>query len=149
MYADYSQKLAKLIVNYSVGVQPGDKVLINTSTNAEELTREVYREVLIAGGNVVRINFGFDGQEEIFYKYSSDEQLQFIDPLYVELYKKIDKMIAIYSTFNTRALTNVSAEKKTMVAKAQGFIASTMAAPITKKILRDFFSLSPFLISVG
>ncbi len=30
MYADYSQKLAKLIVNYSVGVQPGDKVLINT-----------------------------------------------------------------------------------------------------------------------
>ena len=141
MYADYSQKLAKLIVNYSVGIQPGDKVLINTSTNAEELTREVYREVLIAGGNVVRINFGFDGQEEIFYKYSSDEQLQFVDPLYVELWKKIDKMIAIYSTFNTRALTNVSPEKKAMVAKSRTEITKIYLERAAKKELR--WNLSP------
>ncbi len=141
MYADYSQKLAKLIVNYSVGVQPGDKVLINTSTNAEELTREVYREILIARGNVVRINFGFNAQEEIFYKYSSDEQLQFVDPLYVESWKQIDKMIAIYSTFNTKALTNVSPEKKTMVAKARTEITKIYLERAAKKELR--WNLSP------
>ncbi|MHA2074806.1 MAG: aminopeptidase [Candidatus Hodarchaeales archaeon] len=142
MYADYSHKLAKLIVNYSVGVKPGDKVLINTSTNAEELTKEIYREVLIAGGNVVRTNFGFDGQEEIFYKYSSDEQLQFVDPLYVETWKQIDKMIAIYSSFNTRALTNVSPEKKTMVAKARSEITKIYLERAGKKELR--WNLSPF-----
>jgi aminopeptidase len=142
MYSDYSQKLAKLIVNYSVNVQPGDKVLINTSTNAEEITREIYREVLIAGGNVVRINFVFDGQEEIFYKYSSEDQLKFVDPLYIETWKNIDKMIAVYSSFNTKALTNVSPEKKATVAKARAELTKIYLDRAAKDELD--WNLSPF-----
>jgi aminopeptidase len=142
MYADYSQKLAKLIVNYSVNVQPGDKVLINTATNAEDLTKEIYREVLIAGGNIVRINYSFNGQEELFFKYSSDDQLKFVDPLYIETWKQIDKMIAIYSSFNTKSLTNVSPEKKTIVAKARTELNKIYLERAAKKEL--LWNLSPY-----
>ncbi len=44
-------KLADLLVNYSVKVQPGDWVLITGHMAAEPLISEVLRAVLQAGGN--------------------------------------------------------------------------------------------------
>ena len=61
MYADYNEKLAKLIVQYAVKIEPDDTVLIKGPTLAEPLVKAVYRESLKAGGHVVMINFGFDG----------------------------------------------------------------------------------------
>ncbi|MHA2226527.1 MAG: aminopeptidase [Candidatus Hodarchaeales archaeon] len=119
MYADYSEKLAQLIVNYSVGVQPDDTVVITSPINAEDLTREVFREVIRAGGHVVRLNLSFNGQNEIFYKYSTDEQLKYVDPLALELYKTVKKAIHISSDYNTRSLTNIAPEKKAMVANSR------------------------------
>ena len=57
MYSDFSEKLASLIVNYSIKVKPDDLVMINSPINAEPLVREVFREVVQAGGHVVRMNF--------------------------------------------------------------------------------------------
>ena len=43
------EKLADMLVNYSVAVKPGDKVAIEGSTLAEPLLKEIYKSVLIAG----------------------------------------------------------------------------------------------------
>ena len=45
------EKLADLMVNYSVAVKPGDKVVIQGETSGEPLIKEVYAKVLQAGGN--------------------------------------------------------------------------------------------------
>ena len=45
------EKLADMLVNYSVSVQPDEKVEIRSSTQSEPLLREVYKQVLIAGGH--------------------------------------------------------------------------------------------------
>ena len=45
------EKLADLLVNYSVGVKPGDKVAIQGESLAEPFLKEIYVKVLQAGGN--------------------------------------------------------------------------------------------------
>jgi len=44
------EKLADLMVNYSVAVKPGDKVVIQGETSGEPLIKAVYAKVLQAGG---------------------------------------------------------------------------------------------------
>ena len=44
------EKLADLMVNYSVAVKPGDKVVIQGETTGEPLIKAVYAKVLQAGG---------------------------------------------------------------------------------------------------
>jgi aminopeptidase len=142
MYADYSEKLAKLIVHYAVNVQLNDLVMIRAPINAEELTREVYQEVVKAGGHAVRLTFSFNGQMEIFYKYASDEQIKYVDPLFLELIKKVDKSIDIYSEYNTRELTNVSPEKKVLLAESRKELNTIFLDRAAKKDL--LWNLSPY-----
>jgi aminopeptidase len=43
-------KLADLLVNYSVSVKPGETVAITGDTDAEPLIKAVFKHVLQAGG---------------------------------------------------------------------------------------------------
>ena len=45
------EKLAELLVNYSVAVKPGDKVAIQGEIPGEPLLKAIYAKVLQAGGN--------------------------------------------------------------------------------------------------
>jgi aminopeptidase len=142
MFADYSEKLAKLIVQYSVNIQPDDLVMIRAPINAEELIREVYREVIQAGGNVIRLSLTFNGQAELFYKYASEKQIKYVDQLNLNLMKRINKSIDILSNYNTKALTNVPPEKKMMAAEAQKEISKTFFDRAAKKEL--LWNVSPY-----
>ncbi|MFX0015676.1 MAG: aminopeptidase [Promethearchaeota archaeon] len=142
MYADYSEKLAKLIVQYSVNVQPNDLVMIQAPIIAENLFREIFREILKAGGLIIREKFLFNGRDEIFYNTASDEQLKYVDELEVEYWKKADVLIAILSDYNTRALTNVSADKKVIVKEAKKEINEIYLERAAKKELK--WNLSPY-----
>ena len=119
MYGDFNEKLAKLSVNYAVNVQPGDLVQIRGGADAEGLIREMYREVIKAGGNILRLNVQLPGLNELFYKYASDDQIKYIDPIDFELVKRTTKFLFIFSSFNTRALTNIAPEKQTMFQAAR------------------------------
>jgi len=60
------QKLAQLIVEYSVQVQPGDRVVINSSTIAEPLIKELYTRIVQAGGHPLLL-LSIPGNEEIIF----------------------------------------------------------------------------------
>ena len=119
MYADYSEKLAKLIVRYSVDIQPSDLVMVQAPIIAENPFKEVFGKVLRAGGHILRVKLSFGSQEEIFYNNATNEQLQYVDDLEVEFWNKADVLIAINSDYNTRALTNIAAEKKVLAREAR------------------------------
>ena len=142
MYADYNDKLAKLIVQYAVKIEPDDTVFIKGPTIAEPLIKAVYSETLQAGGNVVFVDFGFNGQQELFYKYASDKQLKYVDPIKLDLIKNIKKYINIYASFNTRELTSVPPEKKVIVAEAGKELNKIFLERAATKDLR--WNLSPF-----
>ncbi|MHA1557864.1 MAG: aminopeptidase [Candidatus Heimdallarchaeota archaeon] len=114
MYGDFNEKLAKLVVEYAVGIEPNDLVYITSPANAEGLIREVYREAIKAGGHVIKTEITIPGTSELFYKYATEEQIKYVDSLTIEFAKKVTKSIHIYSSYNTRALTNIDPKLKTM-----------------------------------
>ncbi len=104
------EKLADVIVNYSVGVKPGQLVRLSGPTVSLPLLMELYRKVLAAGGNpFVRMNA--EETEEIFLKTATDEQLKFLNPITVFEIEKIDCTIGLWGSENTKAMSNVDPKK--------------------------------------
>ena len=69
--------LARILVGYSTKVGPGDTCLIEGPSAAEPLIAAIYREVLEAGG-LAAVSLSFDGQQAAYFKYATDDQLEWI-----------------------------------------------------------------------
>jgi aminopeptidase len=100
------EKLADVLVNYSVAVQPGDKVLIEGDTPASPLLRAVYARVLQAGG-LPLVVASLPGTDELLFRHASDEQLQHVPPPLQLALETYDVSIGIMGTDNTKVLSGV------------------------------------------
>ena len=136
------EKLAGVLVNYSVAVQPGDKVLIQASTPASELIKAVYAKVLQAGGHPT-MRISIPGTDELFYRYASDEQLQYIHEPTKLMVKTYDVNIGIRSDENTKAMSNVDPAKMVLKSQAQAEIFKTVMARAASGELRWVGTLFP------
>jgi aminopeptidase len=104
------EKLADLLVNYSVAVKPGDKVLIDVDTSAEPLVKAVYTRVLQAGGHPMLVP-RLAGMDELLFRYASNEQLQHVPEPLKLMMETYDVRIAISADENTKALSGVDPSK--------------------------------------
>jgi aminopeptidase len=111
-------KLAQVLVNYSVGVKPGQLVRINGGPISSPLVLEIYRAVVRAGGNPM-VRMALDELSEILLKEGSDEQLRYVNPVAAFEGEKIDCSIGIWAGENTRAMTNADPAKMGIVATAR------------------------------
>ena len=112
------EKLANLLVNYSVGVQPGDKVFIGGNTVAEPLLKSLYTKVLQAGGYPL-IMARLPGVDELLFQYASDEQLRHLPEPQKLVMETYDVLIQIQGDVNTKALSGVDPAKTVLQAQAQ------------------------------
>lgn len=112
------EKLADLLVNYSVGVHKGDRVVIEGSSIAEPLVKAVYIKALQAGGNPLFM-LQPEGTQELFYKYASDEQLQHVPEPVKLVTETYDVRIFIWGIENTKALTNVDPAKTVLHSRSR------------------------------
>ena len=104
------EKLAGILVDYSVGVKKDQLVRISGPSVAGPLIAEVYRKVIDAGGHpMVRISL--DGLQEVFLKTAADHQLAYVNPVTRFETERIDCSIGIWGDENTRALTNCDPER--------------------------------------
>jgi aminopeptidase len=110
------QKLANVIVEYSLAVKPGEKMLIHSPTLAEELVLEVYKRALQAGAYIDIIGV-FPRANETFYRYASGEQFDTLSPG-MQIYASYDKILSIFADQNTRALSGVDPELRARRLKA-------------------------------
>ena len=117
-------KLAKVLVNYSVEIQKGQQVMIQTSPIAEELTLAVYEEVIKAGGHPLTL-CQVPGTQEIFFKYASDEQLDFVSPVIKNVVETFDASISIWTDYNTRKLSGVNPQRISRNQRAQSILMKT------------------------
>jgi len=111
-------KLAQVLVNYSVGVKPGQLVRISGSPVASPLIVEIFREVVKAGGNPL-VRMAPDELSEILLKEGNDDQLRFVNPVSQFESEKMDCSIGIWAGENTRAMTNADSNKMGVVASAR------------------------------
>ena len=104
------EKLADVLVNYSVGVKPDQLVRISGPPIAQPLVVALFGKVLAAGGHPA-VRMTPEEMNEIFLKQASDEQLRYLNPISLFEYEKIDCSIGIWAEENTKALTNCDPKK--------------------------------------
>jgi aminopeptidase len=112
------EKYADLLVHYCLGVQSGDQVLINSTTLAEPLIKEVYRSALNAGAACVEVDLSFREKEKIFLEQASDQALGFVPLQYSKAIESFDCFLAIRAPYNLREMQNVPSDRSALRQKA-------------------------------
>lgn len=111
------EKLANLLVNYSICVQPGWKVVLRGSAVGLPLIREIYKHVLLAGGYPL-VMTDLPGINETFFRYASDEQLQYIHEPVKHVFEHYDASIAVLAEENTREMTTIDPARRMLHKRA-------------------------------
>ena len=105
------QRFAKVLVEHSTRIVPGDRVLIEATTAAEPLVRELFIQIMEKGGHPHPM-IAFPGmmpfsQDEFYLTYANDSQLDFVPTFYKYAYDQFESRIRIHSSTNTRGTTNI------------------------------------------
>ena len=126
------QKFAKILVEHSAHIQPGDRVLIEGTTAAEPLIRELFIQILEKGGHphplVALPGMMPFSQDEMYVTYAKDTQLDFVPTFYKLAYDQFESRIRIHSATNTRGTGSVDPLKVQRRGKA--------LSPITEAQMR-------------
>lgn len=118
MYDARLDRLADVLVNYSVSVKRGDFVYVKGTSGAEDAAIAVERAVLQAGG-FPHVHLLPAAYNETLLTFAGDEQLKFSDPLDVAAMKLADVFIVVWAVANTRGLTNVDPKKQALRGKGR------------------------------
>jgi aminopeptidase len=106
----FCQKLADLVVRYSLAIQAGDRLIVESSPVAEPLIAEVYRAAVRAGAHVHTM-LSLDSLRKIRIEEGSDDQIALIQPWEYEQIENQNKILSILSASNVRLMTQVSPER--------------------------------------
>ncbi len=100
-------KYATLLVHYCLKLEEGEKLLIKSTTLAEPLVREVYREAIKVGA-IVETILDFREQKRILLTHGRKAQLNAISPLYKLAMESFDAYLNIRAPFNLKEESNIS-----------------------------------------
>jgi aminopeptidase len=112
------QRLAQVLVRYSLGIKNGDRFAIYTGPTATPLVQELVRESLRAGG-LPEIFIDLPGVREIVLKEGSDEQLSYIPAAQRIMYEQYETMLQLFSQENTKELSGVDPSRMAIVSNAR------------------------------
>jgi aminopeptidase len=119
------EKLAQVLVNYSIEVRPGDRVFVQGGVVAAPLMKAVVAEILKAGGHPFSLA-QIPGMAEALFRLGSDAQLQHIPEPMRLAFETYDASINLMSSVNTKAMTNVPPEKIALQQQAQSELFGTI-----------------------
>jgi aminopeptidase len=137
-----TEKLAELLVGYSVAVRPGDRVVIRGDVVGAPLMDALYKRILQAGGHPFLVP-ALPEQEELFYRYASDEQLGYIHSPIRMIYETYDVIISIMAEANTKALSRIDPQKMVLHQRAYTELSKKFLERAAKKELRWAVTLFP------
>ena len=108
-------KFATVLVEHSARVVSGDRILLEGTTAAEPLLRELYIQILENGGHphlmMTLPGLMLFSQEEMYLTYAKDTQLDFVPTFYKLAYEQFEGRIRIHSATNTHGTTNIDPTK--------------------------------------
>ena len=136
------EKYAKVLVEYSVDVQPGELTVIRTDSYiSQPLIKEIYKQVLLRGAYPV-VRAGVEGLNEIFIKNATDEQLEYIDPMTEIEYKEAKNFISIGAPLNVKNMARSDSKKMAKRSSATKHLSSLLmqrsATKNAKWVIADF-----------
>lgn len=104
-------RLARVIVEYSTGVQPGELVVIRSDPTGLPLVEALFERVLAAGGHPVWSATSED-LLEVLYRDGSESQAAFLSPLDMHEIEEANVRIVLWAETNTRRFTGVDPSKQ-------------------------------------
>jgi aminopeptidase len=120
-------RLARVLVDYSIDVQPNERVAISAPTLAAPLVEAVFLRVLERGG-FPHLLLALPGLDSLFLQRASDAQLDYVSPLLQTAYGEFEGLVSLSAPANTRELSGVDPEKQGRRRKAM--------APLSELILK-------------
>ena len=111
-------KLADVLVNYSVKVQPGQLVRVRGDQVGADLLQAIFEAVLKAGGHPI-LRMSSEACQDIFMQSASDEQLKYIDPIAMAEAENIDVSISLWAEVTTKSATRVDTKRSGLVSAAR------------------------------
>ncbi|HEX8227794.1 MAG TPA: aminopeptidase [Chloroflexia bacterium] len=112
------ERMAKVLVQYSLGVQPGWVVTIDTTTAAIPLVQAAYLEVLRAGGHP-HVLLEPAGLKSALLLHGSDEQLLHENPYKRLMLERSDAVLTILGEENTRQFNNIDPGRQSLLSQGQ------------------------------
>ncbi len=144
-------RFARILVDYSTRLGPGDRVLIEATTAAEPLVRALYSRALEVGAHP-QVLLEFPDQQEIFFEQANESQLDFPPTFQKLAYETFESRIRIHSTTNPRALSGVDPAKLGRRQKATASVLQTQmqrGATGEFRWLTTLFPTSGFAVEAG
>ncbi len=135
-------RLADVLVNYSLDLQPGEDLIIRTSPLADELTLAVYKAALLAGAHPYILS-SVPGERELFYKYASDDQLDFVSPVTRLIFEKSRAILDIDAHHNTRELSAVDPERMARHQRARSDLIDIFINRMASRDLKWCYTVFP------
>ena len=136
------ERWARVLVDYSTGVQPGDQVFIQGGVAAEPLLRAIYREVIRAGGKPTLMP-EFPEWLGDFLELANDDQIAYISPVESFAREQADVLIRISAETNGRLPSTVSAERSARFRASRQSLGQAMVARAASGGLRWSLSMFP------
>jgi aminopeptidase len=110
------ERLARILVDYSVSAGEGEQVLLAGGAPAEPLMKEVYGRLLDVGAIPIPV-VTLQSLQELFFQHASDIHYEKTPPALRSVYEAADATISIMAPQNTKALANVDPRKQRALSK--------------------------------
>lgn len=128
------EKLARILVDHSTQIQPGDRVAIEATTAAEPLVRALYAAILECGGHP-HLLLELPDQDKILFDLARDDQLDFPLTFRQLAYDQFESRIRIHSATHPRLLSQVDPARQKRRQKA---LAPILEAQMRRGANRSF-----------
>jgi aminopeptidase len=110
------EKLARILVDYSIDAGEGEQVLVAGGAAAEPLIKEVYSRLLDVGAIPVT-QVVLPGIQELFFEHAREIHYERTPPAVRSLYEGAAAVISILAPHNTRAMAGVDPRKQQALGK--------------------------------
>jgi len=128
------ERLARTLIHYSIGLKKGQLLKIQGEAVAIPLIKAVYEEAVKTGAHPYA-QIRVPDNEETLLKLGSDAQLKYISPVVRTEINKIDALVAIWGTENTKYLSGVDPKRQALSRKSKGPLVKKMFKRIADKSL--------------
>ncbi len=109
------EKLARVLVDYSVEAREGEQVVVFGEVGAEPLVKAIYARLLQVGAVPV-LQLQLPGMQELFFEHAQDIHYEAIPSIRRFVAEEADAEIGIKAPSNTRALANVDPARQQRLA---------------------------------
>jgi aminopeptidase len=112
------QRMAQVLVRYSLGIKKDERLAIFTGPSAAPLVREIVREAIRVGGYPETF-VALPGVQEVILKEGSHEQLSYIPATQRMIFEEYETMLHLFSQENTKELSGIDPVRMAVVQQAR------------------------------